>query len=98
MTQRTNTPEETPQSPPLVSLNEFISSHHPPLNMRWLLQMREPELRTSGAVVRLGRRILVCPEKFWSWLTRQDPLAHPPQGGKHPPTSLNQDSLEKRNA
>ena len=84
-----------PQHPPLVSLNEFIKSHRPPVNMRWLLQLHELELRGAGAVVRFGRRILVCPEKFWSWLMNQDGAAPPPLGDKHPRPFLNHDSSEK---
>ena len=55
-------------SPPLVSLEDFIRYHKPPINMRWAIQIHAVEMTRLGVVTRYGRKILIDPKQFWEWL------------------------------
>jgi hypothetical protein len=57
-----------PAAPELLSVADFNDQHAPPVNMRWALQQHYSEMVEAGAVLRFGRKILVDPPRFWSWL------------------------------
>ena len=54
--------------PPLVTVDDFISHHHPPISVRWAIQRYNSELVREKVIVRYGKKILIRPEKFWDWL------------------------------
>jgi hypothetical protein len=60
---------ENPQSePPLLGVEDFIATHNPPVNMRWTISKHYPELVEAGALLRIGRKLLISPQHFWEWL------------------------------
>jgi hypothetical protein len=54
-----------------------ISADHPCFSagsLRWLIHQAERNgLARSGAIVRVGRRVLIDEEKFFSWIDEQQP-------------------------
>jgi len=43
-------------------------------NLRWLIfQSPLNGLEASGCLIRVGRRILISPSRFWSWLESRQP-------------------------
>lgn len=62
-------PTEThPYAPPLLGVEDFIATHNPPVNMRWTISKHYPELVEAGALLRIGRKLLISPQHFWEWL------------------------------
>ena len=57
-----------PSEPPLLAVEDFIKRHRPPVNMRWTIQKHFTELVEYGALLKLGRKLLIDPEAFWTWL------------------------------
>ena len=52
----------------LLSVEEFKKKHQPPINIRWAIQKSYCEMVEAGALLRYGRKILIDPDAFWSWL------------------------------
>ena len=67
MQQLDNTTQKV-DSPPLVSLEDFIRYHKPPINMRWAIQIHGSSLETSGAIIRYGNKWLVSEPELYEWL------------------------------
>jgi len=57
-----------PAEPELLSVADFTKTHRPPVSLRWAIQQHYVEMVEHGAVLRFGRKILVDPPRFWSWL------------------------------
>ena len=66
---------ETYEIPMLVSIDDFISNHHTPINIRWAIQKHQQEMKREKVIVRFGKRILIHPENFWKWLFEREEKA-----------------------
>jgi len=60
--------ENQPTNPPLLAVEDFIKTHKPPVSVRWQIQKSYPELVEAGALLRIGRKLLISPQHFWEWL------------------------------
>ena len=58
--------------PLLVSVDDFIENHHPPINMRWAIQKHQKEMKDEKVIIRFGKKILIQPENFWRWLFERE--------------------------
>ncbi len=65
-----NPPQPT-TAPELLSVAEFTKHHHPPINLRWAIQQHYSEMAECGVVLRFGRKILIDPGAFWTWLRQK---------------------------
>ena len=62
----------TDEIPKLVSVDDFIENHHPPINMRWAIQKHQKEMKDEKVIIRFGNKILIQPENFWRWLFERE--------------------------
>jgi hypothetical protein len=46
-------------------------------SIRWLIfKARENGLEKAGAIVRIGRRVYLDPQRFFAWVENQQPYSH----------------------
>ncbi len=61
---------QTPQHS-LLTVNQFTEKH-PAFTvgaLRWMIfNAKDNDLQQSGAIIRLGKRILISEEKFFNWI------------------------------
>jgi|GEM_PF-3164937 len=61
---------ENAEKPELTTVRSFQRSC--PVNVRWAIQKYGTLLMERGAVVRYGRKLLVNPNLFMSWLASKE--------------------------
>ena len=66
------------QTPRLYTCNQFHNRHQwvSVASLRWLIFKRDTNgLEASGAIVRLGRKVLIDEANFFTWLKNQQKAA-----------------------
>jgi hypothetical protein len=68
----------TQTTPNYLTVNQFVNQH-PAFTLgglrAWIFNSNTNGLKDSGAIVRIGRKVLINSEKFYAWIESQNKAA-----------------------